>query len=407
MELTMKERQSLATVTAPRYRKANKSRKTEILNEFCQNTGYNRKYAISVLTHVGKKQLRFLNGKTVSVLLVQKKQRTRVYTPYYDEDVKHAVIRLWNFFHFICGQRLVPLIRENLSAIASSHRFGINETIQKKLATISRSTVERILRTERKKHKKGSCTTKPGTLLKQQIPVRTFWHWDDKQPGFCEIDTVSHDGGFIDGSFLYTLSVTDVCTGWSEFRALKNKAQVWTESALDDVRCSFPLPLKGIDSDNGSEFINWHLARWCEKHHITFTRGRQYRKNDNAYVEQKNGDVVRKTVGYGRFDNDDALAALAEVYAALSLLHNFFYPNLKCVDKLRIGQRVKRIYEPDGPKTPFQRIMSLSDIGQSFKVRLAMKKKSLNIIQLQDSVDRAIDTLMLFVHHSPGGVIHK
>ena len=402
----MKERQALAKVTAPRYRKASKQKKTAILSEFCHSTGYNRKYAITVLTHVGKKQVRYLNGKIVTALLVQEKRKKREYTPYYDEPVQQAVIRLWEFFHYICGQRLVPLIRENLDVLAAGRRFGITKVIKPKLATISRSTIERLLRGERKKKPKGSSTTKPGTLLKHQILVRTFWQWDDKKPGFCEIDTVSHDGGFIGGDFVYTLSVTDVCTGWSEFRPLKNKARCWTEAALEDVCTSFPVPLRGIDSDNGGEFINWHLKEWCEIREITFTRGRQYRKNDNAYVEQKNGDIIRKTVGYGRFDSEPALLALAQVYTALSLLHNFFYPNSKCIDKLRVGQKVKRIYETDGPKTPFQRILEHQDINKQCKDALIMKKKSLNIVILQDSVDRAVDTLMQFIHHSSRGSVH-
>jgi transposase InsO family protein len=320
--------------------------------------------------------------------------------------VEKAVLALWTFFRFLCGKRLIPMIQDNLDAIAKHRRFSrlITAEVKAKLATVSRSTVERMLRRERKHRKvKGTSTTKPGTLLKQQIPVRTFWRWDDKQPGFCEIDTVSHDGGYAKGEYLFTLSATDVCLCWSEFRASKNKARTWTETALQDIRTTFPVPLKGIDTDNGAEFINWHLKHWCEQHNLTFTRGRQYHKNDNAFVEQKNGDIVRKTVGYGRFQGEDALDALAGVYAVLNPLNNFFYPNLKCVDKKQVGQRTKRVYEKT-PKTPFQRVMERKDISRQIKKRLSRQKDTLNIVALQESLEKALDNLLRFIHHAPGGI---
>jgi hypothetical protein len=297
------------------------------------------------------------------------------------------------------------MIRDNLDILAGHHRFRrlMAAEVKTKLAKISRSTVERMLWRERKSRKtKGKGSTKPGTLLKQQIAVRTFWRWDDKQPGFCEIDTVSHDGGYAAGEYLFTLSATDVCLCWSEFRALKNKARSWTEKALDDIRRGFPVPLKGIDSDNGSEFINWHLKYWCEQHSINFTRGRQYHKNDNAFVEQKNGDVVRKTIGHWRFQ-EEALDALSQVYAVLNPLNNFFYPNLKCIDKKQEGQKTRRVYEKI-PKTPFQRIMEREDISVELKQYLAEQKASLNIIKLQEDLDKALDNLQKFIQHCPGGV---
>jgi hypothetical protein len=275
-----------------------------------------------------------------------------------------------------------------------------------KLARVSRSTVERMLGRERKGHKtRGTSSTKPGALLKHQISVRTFWHWEDKKAGFCEIDTVSHDGGFAQGDYIFTLSLTDVATCWSEFRPLRNKAQKWTLKALQDIRASFPVPLKGLDSDNGAEFINWHLKDWCEANHITFTRGRQYHKNDNAFVEQKNGDIVRKTIGYGRLSGDQALAALEAVYATLNPLYNFFYPNLKCIDKLQVGQRKRRVYEKE-PKTPFQRVLEQpeADVPLVLKGRLMEQKKSLDIVILQKRLDAALENLDRFVHRVPGTV---
>jgi hypothetical protein len=321
--------------------------------------------------------------------------------------VEKAILAVWSFFRYVCGKRLVPMIRENLNALAKHRRFHrfITVEVKTKLAKVSRSTVERMLGRERKSRKsKGTGGTKPGTLLKQQIAVRTFWRWDDKQPGFCEIDTVSHDGGYATGEYLYTLSATDVCLCWSEFRAWKNKARIWTEQALDDIRTGFPVPLKGIDCDNGAEFINWHLKHWCEQYKLNFTRGRQYHKNDNAFVEQKNGDVVRKTIGYGRFQGDIALDALAKVYAVLNPLNNFFFPNLKCIDKKQVGQKTRRVYEKN-PQTPFQRVMEREDIPIEFKLRLTQQKESLDIVALQEALDSALDNLQLFIQHSPGGVV--
>ncbi|GHU44655.1 integrase [Spirochaetia bacterium] len=400
----MKERQALADVTGSRYRMAKKTGKSVILGGFCKSTGYNRKYAITILQNAGKTQLRRIDGKTVKVKITAKTHRKRVYKHYYGEDVETAVLTIWRFLGGICGKRLIPMIRENLEALFADKGLNLSLEAKTKTAEISRCTVERMLRGERKRCKtKGTCATKPGTLLKQQIPVRTFWHWDDKKPGFTEVDTVSHDGGYAEGEFAYTLSLTDVALCWSEFRALRNKARKWTLEQFEDIRTSFPVPLKGIDSDNGSEFINWHLKGWCETNEINFTRGRQYHKNDNAYVEQKNGDIVRKTVGYGRFEGDNALSALSAVYMVMNPLYNFFYPNLKCVNKIQVGQRTRRVYEKEA-KTPYRRVMESPDVSEDLKQRLADKKNSLNIISLQRALDSALEHLDRLVQHSPGSV---
>ena len=402
----MKQKQALADVTGARYRKACKAAKSRILDEFCQSTAYHRKYAITLLQHAGKTQLRRIGNQTLKVKITAKTRKKRAYKRFYDEPVEKAIVAIWAFFRYVCGKRLVPMLRDNLTILAKHHRFRplITAEVKAKLATVSRSTVERMLSRERKRRKtKGTSATKPGTLLKQQISVRTFWRWDDKKPGFCETDTVSHDGGYAAGEYLFTLSATGVCLCWSEFRALKNKARVWTEQALEDIRAGFPVLLKGIDCDNGAEFINWHLKHWCEQHNITFTRGRQYHKNDSAFVEQKNGDVVRKTIGYGRLQGDGALHALAQVYSVLNPLNNFFYPNLKCIDKIQVKQRTKRVYEKE-PKTPFLRVMEREDIPIELKRQLAKKKAALNIVILQEALDRALDNLQQFFQHTPGGV---
>jgi hypothetical protein len=226
--------------------------------------------------------------------------------------------------------------------------------------------------------------------LKRQIPVKVFWPWDEQKAGFCEIDTVSHDGGNASGEFCFTLTVTDIASQWTEERALKNKAHRWVREAMDDLYASFPVPLKGIDSDNGGEFINTAMKTWCEQRQISFTRTRSYHKNDNCYVEQKNGDVVRKAVGYARYTNEEALAA---VYRALNPLLNYFYPCTKLIDKTRDAQgKTKKVY--DQPVTPYERLLARDDVPRETKDRLTAQRKRLNIVRLQDALDKAVDQLL-------------
>jgi hypothetical protein len=392
----MAEKRKIRAEYAKRYRKAAKREKTKMLDEYLELLGKgNRKYEIYALNREGKKQLRLVDGKNAIVEISSVKRKKRAYKKYYDDEVAKAVIMLWKFFRYICGERLVPLIRANLDAISRKWRFGINAEVKKKLSKISRSTVERLLTEERKKHKlKGKCTTKKGTLLKNQIPVRVFWRWDEKQPGFCEIDTVSHDGGGeINPYYAWTLCLTDVGLCWTEVRALKNKAQRWALEAANDICGAFPVPLRGIDSDSGSEFINQYFKRWCEKRSITFTRGRSRHSNDNCFVEQKNGDVVRKTVGYFRFEGDEALAALDKVYSFLNPLVNYFYPTKKCIDKKTLPNgKAKRIYEKR-LKTPYERVIEHPDVFDENKAKVKKIKGKLDIVALQRGLEKACDEL--------------
>ncbi|MCL2879411.1 MAG: transposase [Treponema sp.] len=392
----MAEKKKIKAEYAKRYRKAKKAGKTKILDEYLKLLGGgNRKYAIYALNREGKKQLRFIDGETVNVVISSTTRRKRVYTKYYDEEVTKALVKLWRFFRYICGERLVPLVRANLDAISRKERFGITGEVKKKLATISRSTVERLLTKERKKHKlKGKSTTKKGTLLKNQIPVRRFWAWDEKQPGFCEIDTVSHDGGGeINSHYAWTLTVTDVALCWTEARALKNKAQKWTMEAADDIYEVFPVPIKGFDSDSGAEFINLYFKKYCDERRITFTRGRARHSNDNCFVEQKNGDVIRKTVEYFRYEGDDALTALEKVYSYLNPLINYFYPTKKTIDKETLTNgKVKKIFEKQ-LKTPYERVLEHPDVSQKDKLRAKKIKKTLDIVTLQENLEKACEEL--------------
>ena len=228
--------------------------------------------------------------------------------------------------------------------------------------------------------------TKPGTLLKHQIPIRTFAEWDEAQPGFAEIDLVAHDGGLALGDFCQTLDLTDVCTGWTETEAVPNKAQVWVFEAIQTIRQRLPFPLLGLDSDNGSEFVNKELLRYCQKERITFTRARPYRKNDNCYVEQKNYSVVRQTVGYQRFDTAAELMVLKQLYATLRLYTNFFQPTMQLKSKERFGSRVKKSYY--APQTPYQRVLACPDVTVADKKKLQRQYQSLNPAALKRQLDK-------------------
>jgi len=396
MGFTMAERRKIRAEYAKKYRKAKKAEKTKILNEYLELLGKgNRKYEIFALNREGKKQLRLLGGKYANVKISSSHRKKRVYKKYYDDEVAEVLIKLWKFFRYICGERLVPLLRANLDVICRKKRFCISAEVKNKLATVSRSTVERLLTAERKQHKlKGRSTTKKGSLLKNQIPVRVFWRWDEKQPGFCEIDTISHDGGGeINPHYAWTLTATDVALCWTEVRALKNKARKWTMEAANDIYKAFPVQIRGIDSDGGSEFINHYFKQWCEERRITFTRGRANHSNDNCFVEQKNGDVVRKTVGCFRYEGDEALAAIEKVYAFLNPLINYFYPTKKCIDKITLPNgKVKRIYEKR-LKTPYERVLEHSAVSDKDKNQVKKNKAFMDIVNLQENLEKACDEL--------------
>jgi len=405
MGFTMAEKKKIRAEYATKYRKAKKTEKTKILDKYLELIGKgNRKYAIFILNREGKKQLRFIDGKNVNIVITGNRRRKRIYKKYYDDEVASVLIKLWKFFRYICGERLVPLLRANIDVISRKRQFGITPEIKEKLLTISRSTVERLLTEERKKHKlKGKSTTKKGTLLKNQIPVRRFWAWDEKQPGFCEIDTVSHDGGGeINSHYAWTLTATDVALCWTEVRAIKNKAQKWTMEAADDIYRAFPVPIKGFDSDSGGEFINQYFKKYCEERKINFTRGRARHSNDNCFVEQKNGDVIRKTVEYFRYEGDEAFSALKKVYSYLNPLINYFYPTKKTVDKKTLPNgKVKKIFEKQ-LKTPYERLLEHPAVSEQDKKRAMRIKATLDIVALHEKLEKACEELFCIAAKKAG-----
>jgi len=381
MRLTMREKKALVKATASRYRKSTKRQKKKILDEFVESTAYNRCYASLILSKYGKT---VWNGKLCiigDITTIHRRRRDR----YYDDKVLSALRKIWMILDWICGKRLAAAIPEVIPILYQAGEIRLDRQTREKLLKISPATIDRLLAADRKKLQiKGRSHTKPGSLLKSQIPIRRFDEWNEGKPGFVEIDLVGHDGGNSSGEFCFTLDVTDIFTGWTETRAVKNKAQVWVFEALVHIIKLVPFALLGIDSDNGSEFINAHLVAYCEQQKITFTRARPYRKNDNCFVEERNNSIVRRAVGYKRYDTDAQLKTLNQLYGLLRLYTNYFQPVMKLVRKERVGSRVKKIY--DKPQTPYHRVLASADISDLQKKRIRNEYAGLNPAQLKRDI---------------------
>jgi hypothetical protein len=384
MRLTMKERRAVTAVMVARYRRAGKKQKGRMLDELVALTGYNRWYAVGLLRgDDGSSRGRLPRAAG------RRRQRPRVY----DAAVLAALRRVWVIMDCICGKRLAAVLPETIAVLERHGELQLDATTRQKLSAISAASIDRLLAAERRRlNVRGRSGTKPGTLLKHQIPVRTFAEWDQTQPGFVEIDLVAHEGGFAHGDYCQTLDVTDVASGWTETQAVINKAQVWVFEALQLIRGRLPFVLKGIDSDNGSEFINNHLLRYTRQEHITFTRGRAWKKNDGCFVEQKNYSVVRRAVGYARYEGSAQLRLLNELYAHLRLYTNFFQPVMKLIRKERVGAKVKKTY--DRPCTPYQRLASSSALSKHAKQQLHTQYASLNPAELKRNIVRLQSRLL-------------
>jgi len=387
MGLTMEEKRKLTKMDAIRYEKAKKKEKGLILDNLTYHTGYNRCYAGYLLRQWGKKIKLKINNKEVVLIPDNRVKIKRKGKRKYDERVFNSLKNIWYIMDCICGKRLVSVLAEIISILEKFGEIEIDKSTRKKLLTISASTIDRLLSCERKSLMlKGRANTKPGTLLKHQIPIKTFSDWDDSKPGFVQIDLVSHEGGSASGDYAQTLDITDVATAWTETQAVRNKAQVWVFEALKDIEKKLPFKVLGIDSDNGSEFINAHLLRYCDENKITFTRGRPYKKNDLCFVEQKNYSVVRKAVGYCRYDTEQELNILNELYGYLRFYTNFFQPVMKLIEKTRIGSKVIKKY--DNPKTPYQRVLADCHIPEENKDKLKAIYLTLNPAELKRKINK-------------------
>jgi hypothetical protein len=375
--MSQQSRRELLAVVVPRYRAVHGTDRKRILDEFVASSGYHRKYALHLLNHPPKAP-------------PVRKKRQRV--PRYNAAVQRALITCWRATNGICSKRLVPYLPELVAVLERHGEVQLDAQTKTQLLTLSPATADRLLRAERQRHRPhGLGTTKPGTLLKHQIPIRTCAEWDDALPGFVEVDLVAHCAESTHGEYLHSLTVTDITTTWTECLALRNRSQHTVHAALVQARTRLPFPLLGLDSDNGTEFINDLLLRYCQQEQITFTRSRPYKKNDQAHVEQKNWSIVRQTVGYDRYEGQDACDALAALYEVVRLYTNFFQPSMKLHSKERLGSKVKKTY--DTARTPYQRVLESEQVTQATKDRLQVQYRTLNPVALLRQIHRAQATL--------------
>src|SRR3981189_1711760 len=339
MGLTLAERKAVTETIAIRYSLADKRTKGVILDELCATTGWHRNHARKALTTA-------LQPKLVSPRSPR--------PPKYGPNVIAALTVCWTVLGMTAGKRLAPMLGELLAVLRHFGELVIDEDTAALLVSMSAATIDRRLASERAKYQlKGRCTTKPGSLLKSQIPVRTWADWDDARPGFVEIDLVSHDGGNPAGQFAFTLTVTDIATGWTENRSVPSKAAKCVLLALNDIAYKMPFPILGVDSDNGSEFINVTLLQWCGRHPAHLPPWGPDNKNEGCPREPEKRAVGRPFRGYHPHDNAPELLLLNEIWNLQSQLTNYFYPQQKLMLKVRHGAKVSKKH--DTAATPFHR----------------------------------------------------
>jgi hypothetical protein len=362
-----------------RYRKSTRKEKSAMLDEYVKTTGHNRKYASSLLS-----------GRRITGRRPIRRPRRAMY----GGEEREALLILSELFDGINSRRLRAAMDVELPGLCHSGALQVSPACFQRLLCISPATIDRLLAGRRPQVRSARGYTKPGTLLKHQIAVRTWADWDEDRPGFCELDLADHSGGLIirGADHAWTLCFTDVKTSWTECVGVRNKAQVHVFEAIRRARERLPFPLLGIDSDNGSEFINDELYRYCQNEHITFTRARAGRRNDSAYVEQKNWSVVRRAVGYCRIDTPEQLEALNRLYAVLHWYTNFFLPTTKLVEKVRHGAVVTRIY--DTPQTPYARVLASPHVSEEHKAALREAYATLNVVDLRRQINELQTALL-------------
>jgi hypothetical protein len=382
-KMSLTSRRELIDRVGLRYRISTWKEKGKILDEFVSGSGYSRKHAITLLNH------------GISPPGPKKRMSPRRY----DEAVRRALITIWKAANCICSKRLIPFLPVFVEALGRFGHISLPAEVLERLLSISPATADRLLYEERNPEGHSPSTTRPGKLLKHKIAVRTFFDWNELAPGFMEADLVAHCGESIEGSYLNTLVLTDIATGWTECVALLCRREADISGAIHATRQFLPFPLLGLDTDNGSEFINYELLRYCEKEKITFTRSRAYRKNDQAHVEEKNGSIVRRLVGYDRYEGMDAWKALTSLYEALRLYVNFFQPSMKLISKERIAGHTTKHY--DKAKTPYQRALDADAIGEEQKSRLRASYQNLDPLKLLNELEHLQDQFWVYAHKKP------
>ncbi len=365
-----------AEAVRERYLGASKKTKTKILDEFVAATELHRKAAIRLLNRGSKKDGRKRPGRP----------------KFYSLEAISALKIAWEASDRLCSKRFHPFLPELVEVLIRTGEIQVSAQTQAQLCRMSPSTIDRLLRHWRgRAPHHGLSTTKPGTLLKNAIPIKTFSEWNESKPGFLEVDLVAHCGESTEGFYLTTLSAVDVATGWYEPVAVWGKGRDRVKGAVYDVRKRLPVPMLGLDSDNGSEFINHSLFEYCRQSGITFTRSRSYKKNDSCHVEQKNWSVVRKTIGYDRFNSKVAFKALDDIYTLLRLYVNFFQPVMKLVSKSRHGAQVHKVY--DTAQTPYPRLLKSGVLIEEKKRQLASIYLAINPAKLLKQIRQEVEHL--------------
>ncbi len=374
--MSPKSKRDMVRVVRPRYQKATREQKTRILDEFCATTGYHRKYAIGLLNSDERKP-----GAG----------RRRKRKPKYSAKTIKALTKIWKAAGYPCSARLKALLPLWLPW-AKEHIPELSGKVEKQLLEISSRQMDRRLSSaKRAAGRRMYGRTKPGTLLKHHIPVKTD-NWDVDSPGFAEIDLVSHSGNNGSGEFIHSLNLTDIHSGWVETKAVMGKGQTGVLDAIVEMRAHIPFGLCGIDSDNGSEFLNHHLYKYCQEHDIQFTRGRPYKKDDNAHIEQKNWTHVRKLLGWERYDTNKALEAINDLYRnELRLMMNLFQPSVKLVRKTRVGSRIVRRY--DQPQTPLDRLKASGHADPDKLAALLTLRGQTDPFKLSRTIERKLERI--------------
>lgn len=376
----MYTKHELAKEILGRYLNATKEEKKPILDEFCANTKYDRKYAITKL-----KNLQMTPHYKDSVVGKHSRNREKVY----DRYVEEVVGQIYKALGGIGSRRIHPLIKTVLEKGIKFGHIKTDAITEMKVLAMSKSTLDRMVTRIRERSAiKGISTTRPGVLLKSEIPLRVGV-WEETDPGFFEIDCVAHCGDNASGMFISTLNSTDIATQWFEAEAVMGKAQERILAGIREIKSRLPFNLMGIDSDNGSEFINHQLYEYCKKENIIFTRSRPYKKDDNAHIEQKNYTTVRQVLGYQRFDTEEVLELMTELYRGpLRLYINFFQSSEKCVEKKRVSSQIKKVY--DKAKTPYERVLAHSNISEDAKDKLTEIFETLDPFFLRSEIDRIV-----------------
>jgi hypothetical protein len=381
--ITTAVRRELVRVLRERYREGKREERRRILEELVRLSGYHRKYAITVLN--GR------NGSSPASDAGARRGRPCLY----DEAVRQALIVLWEASDRVCGKRLKAAFPLLIPALEAHGHLRLNATIRAKVMSVSAASIDRLLSPAR-----SITAPRPRRLasaLRKSVPVRTFSDWNDPLPGSMEADLVVHCGDTIAGSFVYTLTLTDIASGWTECVPLVVRESTLVTEAIEALRPLMPFPLRALDTDNGTEFLNDTLVQYCRERSIEFTRSRPYRKNDQAWVEQKNGAVVRRLVGYRRLEGWPAAEALSRLYSASRLFVNFFQPSFKLAEKTRDGAHIRKRYHP--PQTPSQRLLASDAIPPEVKTKLLETGANLDPLRLLEDIRQMQSHLVALVEH--------